>query len=102
VSDLQDSGFLHFNHPVCHQTKELGHKPVYNFSPVDKLQANGKMLPLAASRALCVEAMVRAEAGLRPEDGNSRNLLVIEKGQNVIMEKLTARANVRVEVDYHP
>jgi hypothetical protein len=92
VSYLQDGGLLHFNHPICHQTKELGHKPFYNFSPVDKLQADGKVLTLAASRAPGVQAMVRAEAGLRTEDGNSGNLL----------EKLTARADVRVQMDHHP
>jgi hypothetical protein len=49
-----------------------------------------------------MEAMVRAEAGLRTEDGNSGHLLVVKKRQNVIMKKLMPRAYVRVQMYYHP
>jgi hypothetical protein len=102
MNDFQDGGLLHFDHPVCHQTKELGHKAFYSLSLVDKLQANREVFPLATSCAFCMEAVVIAEAGLWTEHGNSSNLLVVKKSQNVIMKKLTARADVRVQMNHDP
>ena len=49
-----------------------------------------------------VEAVVITETGLWTEDGNSSNLLVVKKSQNVVVKKLTAGAYVRVEMNHHP
>jgi hypothetical protein len=102
MSYLQNRGFLHLNHPIRHHSKELGHKPLYGLSLVDKFQADGEMLALATRRAFRMQAMVITEAGLRAEDSDSSNLLVVKKSQNVVVKKLTAGAYVRVEMNHHP
>jgi hypothetical protein len=102
MSYLQNRGFLHLNHPVRHHPKEFGHKPFYGLSLVDKLQADGEMLALATRRAFRMQAVVITETGLWTEGGDSSNLLVVKKSQDVVVKKLTAGANVRVEMNHHP
>jgi hypothetical protein len=58
------------------------------------------VLAVAAGRALGVQAMVITEARLGTEDGGPGNSSLIKKGQNVIMEKLMAGADVRVQMNY--
>jgi hypothetical protein len=96
MSHFQDGGLLYFNHSVGYQKKEFGHKPIYDFSLVDKFQSDWKVLTVAPGRALRVQAMVITETRLGTEDGGPGNPSLIEKGQNVVMEKLTAGADVRV------
>jgi hypothetical protein len=100
MSHFQDGGLLHFDHSVGYQEKEFGHKPIYDFSLVDKLQTDRKVLAVATGRALGVQAMVITEARLGTEDGGTGNPSVIKKGQNVVMEKLMTGANVRVQMNY--
>jgi hypothetical protein len=102
MSYFQNPRFLHLNHPIRHHKKELGHKPFYGLSLVDKLEADGKMLALATRRAFCMEAMVITESCLWTEDRDSGNLLVVKKSQDVVVKKLTAGAYVRVEMNHHP
>jgi hypothetical protein len=102
MSHFQDGGLLHFDHSVGYQKKEFGHKPIYDFSLVDKLQPDRKVLALAAGRAFGVQAMVIAETRLRAEDGGPGNPSLIKKGQNVVMEKLMAGADIRVQMNYDP
>jgi hypothetical protein len=100
MSHFQDGGLLYFNHSIGHQKKELGHKPVYDFSLIDKLQPDGKVLAVATGRALGVQPMVITEPRLGTKDGGPGNATLIQKGQNVVMEKLVAGADVRVQVNY--
>jgi hypothetical protein len=102
VSHFQDGGLLYFDHSVGYQKKQLGHKPVYDLLLVDKLQPDRKVLPLATSRALGVQAMVRTETRLGTEYGGPGNPFLIKKGQNVVMEKLIAGADVCVQMNYDP
>jgi hypothetical protein len=102
VSHFQDGGLLYFDHSIGHQKKQLGHKPIYDFLLVDKLQPDRKVLPLATRRALGVQAMVRTETRLGTEYGGPGNPSLIKKGQKVVMEKLMARADVRVQMNYDP
>jgi hypothetical protein len=102
MSHFQDGGLLHFDHSVGYQKKELGHKPIYDFLLVDKLQPDRKVLALATGRAFGVQAMVIAETGLRAEDGGPGNPSLVKKGQNVVVEKLMAGADIRVQMNYDP
>jgi hypothetical protein len=102
MSHFQDGALLHLDHSIGHHEKELGHKPVYDFTPVDEFQTDWKMLPLATRRSPGMQAMVIAEAGFRAEDGNSRDRLCIEKLENVTIEKLVAGANICVQVNDDP
>jgi hypothetical protein len=92
---------LHLNHPIRHHTKKLGQKPFYGLRLLDKLQADGEMLALATRGAFGMEAVVITESGLGTEDGDSSNLLVVKKSQDVVVKKLTAGAYVRVEMNHH-
>jgi hypothetical protein len=102
MSHFQDGGLLYFDHSIRYQKKELGHNPIYDFSLVDKLQPDWKVLAVATGRALCVQAMVITETRLGTEDGGPGNSSLIEKGENVVMEKLMAGADVRVQMNYDP
>jgi hypothetical protein len=102
MSHFQDGGLLNFDHSIGHQKKELGHKPIYDFSLVDKLQPDWKVLAVATGRALGVQAMVITETRLGTKDGGPGDPILIKKRQNVVMEKLMAGADVRVQVNYDP
>jgi hypothetical protein len=102
VSHFQDRGLLYFDHSIGYEWKELRHKPIYDFLLVDKLQPDRKMLSLATGSAFCVQAMVIAETPLGTEDGGAGYPSLIKKGENVVMEKLVARADVRVQMNYDP
>jgi hypothetical protein len=102
MSHFQDGGLLHFDHSVGHQKKQFGHNPIDDFSLVDKLQPDRKVLTLATRRTLGVQAMVIAETGLGAEDGGPGNPSLIKEGQNVVMDKLMAGADVRVQMNYDP
>jgi hypothetical protein len=96
VSHFQDRGLLYFDHSIGYQKKELGHNPIDDYLSVDKLQPDRKVLALATGCALGVQAMVVTETRLGTEDGGPGNSSLIKKGQDVVMEKLMARADVRV------
>ena len=81
MSHFQDGGLLHFNHSVGYQKKEFGHNPIDDFSLVDKLQPDRKVLTLATRRALGVQAMVIAETRLGTEDGGPGNPSLIKKAR---------------------
>jgi hypothetical protein len=100
MSHFQDGCLLHFDHSIRHHKKEFGHKPIYDLSPVDKFQPDWKVLSVATRRALGVQAMVIAEAGIRAENGNSRDFLRIKKVKYVGIEKLVAGADVCVQMNY--
>jgi hypothetical protein len=102
MSHFQDGGLLHFDHSVGYQKKEFGHKPIDYFSLVDKLQPDRKVVALAARRALGVQTMVISKARLGTKDGGPGNPSLIKEGQNVVMEKLMAGADVRVQMNYDP
>jgi hypothetical protein len=102
MSHFQDRGLLYLDHSVCYQKKELRHKLIYDFSLVDKLQPDRKVLALATGRAPGVQAMVITETRLGTEDGGAGNSSLIKKGQNVVMEKRMAGADVRVQMNYDP
>jgi hypothetical protein len=102
MSHFQDGGLLNFDHSIGHQKKELGHNPIDDFSLVDKLQPDWKVLAVATGRALGVQAMVITETRLGTKDGGPGNSSLIKKGQNVVMEKLMAGADVRVQMNYDP
>lgn len=96
MSHFQDGRLLHFDHSIRHHKKEFGHKPIYDLSLVDKLQTDWKVLSLATGRTFGMQAMVIAEAGIRAENGDSRDPLRIKKVEDVGIEKLVAGANVCV------
>jgi hypothetical protein len=96
VSHFQDRGLLYFDHSIGYQKKECGHNPIDDFLLVDKLQPDRKVLTVATGRALGVQAMVITETRLGTKDGGPGNSSLIKKGQNVVMEKLMAGADVRV------
>jgi hypothetical protein len=102
MNHFQDGGLLHFDHSVGYEKKEFGHKLIYDLLLVDKLQPDRKVLAFATGRAFGVQAMVIAETCFRAEDGGPGNPSLIKKGQNVVMEKLVARADVRVQMNYDP
>jgi hypothetical protein len=102
MSHFQDGGLLHFDHSVGYQKKEFGHKPIYDFSLVDKLQPDRKVLAFATGRAFGVQAMVIAETCLGAENGGPGNPSLIKESQNVVMEKLMAGADVCVQMNYDP
>jgi hypothetical protein len=102
MSHFQDGGLLHFDHSIGHQKKELGHKPIDHFSLVDKLQPDRKVLAVAPGRALGMQAVVVTETRLGTKDGGPGNASLIKKGQDVVMEKLMAGADVRVQMNYDP
>jgi hypothetical protein len=100
VSHFQDGGLLYFDHSIGYEWKELRHKPIYDFLLVDKLQPDRKVLAFATGRALGVQAMVVTETRLGTKDGGPGNSSLIKKGKNVVMEKLMAGADVRVQMNY--
>ncbi len=100
MSHFQDGGLLHFDHSVGYQEKQVGYEPIDDFWLVDKLQPDGKVLAVAAGRALGVQAMVVTETRLGAEDGGPGNPSFIKKSQNVVMEKFMAGADVRVQMNY--
>jgi hypothetical protein len=102
MSHFQDRGLLYFDHSIRYQKKELGHYPIDDFSLVDKLQPDWKVLAIATGRALSVQAMVITETRLRTENGGPGNPSLVKKGQNVVMKKLMAGADVSVQMNYDP